>query len=97
MKLNLPRRLGQPNNNMGYKEPNHNHKQRIRFSEKELPELKNWPINQKYTLQIEVRLKNKGDDMWEETGMMGGIFTIEAVKAIEEDKIKKLEQKYKRR
>ena len=65
----------------------------IRFAEKELPEVKNWEINQKYTLQIEVRLKNKGEDIWGEKGI-GGTFLIEGVKSIEEDKIKKLKAKF---
>ena len=66
----------------------------IRFSEKELPGVKNWEINQKYTLQIEVRLKNKGEDIWGESGI-GGTFLIEGVKSIEEDKIKQLTSRLK--
>ena len=66
----------------------------IRFKESELPEIKNWEINQKYTLQIEVRLKNKGEDIWGEKGI-GGTFLIEGVKSIEEDKIKQLTSRLK--
>ncbi len=80
---------------MGYKELNH--KQRIRFTERELPEIKNWEIGKKYTIQLEVRLKNKGENEWEENGVMGGSFVIDGVKSIGEDKIKKLKAKYKRR
>lgn len=50
-------------------------------------------INSKHILQIEVRLKNKGVDIWGEKGL-GGTFLIEGVKAIEEDKIKKLKARF---
>jgi len=72
---------------------NSGYKPRIRFSEKELPEIKEWDINKKYKLQIEVVLKNKGEDYFEDGGI-GGTFMVENVKAIEEDKIKKLKEKY---
>ena len=70
-------------------------KQRVRFTQKELPEIKNWDVGQKYIIQLEVRLKSKGENEWEETGEMGGSFVVDGVKAIEEDKIKKLKEKYR--
>ena len=72
-----------------------NYKPSIRFSDKELPELKGWEIGKKYILQIEATLKEKGEDQYsfESTGV-GGRFKVESVKAIEEDKIKKLKAKY---
>lgn len=69
----------------------------IRFTEKELPGIKDWDINKKYTLQIEVTLKSKGEDIWDEGGI-GGRLQIDAVKAVgdkdQEDKVKKLKAKY---
>jgi len=68
----------------------------IRFTQKELPQIKEWPISGNYILQIEVTLKSKGDEMWDEEGL-GGTFLVTGVKAIEENKIKKLKEKFKPR
>jgi len=76
-----------------FRETSREYKPTIRFSEKELPQVKEWEINKSYTLQVEVTMKNKGEDMWEAKGI-GGTFQINSVKAIEEDKVKKLKAKY---
>lgn len=78
---------------MSFRESPSEFKPTIRFTQKELPEIKGMEINSKHTLQIEVRLKNKGEDIWGEKGI-GGTFLIEGVKSIDEDKIKKLKARF---
>jgi len=38
----------------------------ITFSDKEIPEAKDWPVGEKYTLQIEVQLTSRTDNVGEE-------------------------------
>ena len=73
-------------------------KQSVRFSEKELPEVKTWPVGEGYTydLQIKVRMigKRKPYDFEESKGLTGD-FEIDSVKNITEDpKVKELKRKY---
>ena len=68
-------------------------KKTIRFTQKELPQIKEWKVGGKYKVQIEITLENYGNDIWDEEGL-GGTFLVSGVKAIEEDKIKKLKEKF---
>lgn len=68
-------------------------RQMLRISQKEHPEIKDWEPGKTYKMEITCEMMNKGKD-WND--QFGGTFRINTIKIVEDDKVKKLKERYRK-
>lgn len=57
------------------------HKPHLHLSEKDLPEIKSWNIDNEYTLTLKVEMTSVSKDEWEEDGKVRAGFKVLEVNA----------------